>query len=29
MTKQDNKRSISVYAQWLGIDKPFLSGILH
>lgn len=29
MAKQDNKRSIYVYADWLGIEKPFLIGILH
>jgi len=29
MAKQDNKRSISVYAHWLGMDAPLLMGILH
>ena len=29
MAKQDNKRSIYVYADWLGMDKPFLMGTLH
>lgn len=29
MAKQDNKRSIYVYADWPGIEKPFLIGILH
>ena len=29
MANQDNKRSIYVYANWLGMDKPFLMGILH
>lgn len=29
MIKQDNKISISVYAQWQGMDEPFLMGILH
>lgn len=29
MAKQDNNRSIRVYANWLGIDDPFLMGTLH
>lgn len=29
MAKQDNKRSINVYAHWQGLDEPFLMGILH
>lgn len=29
MAKQDNKRSIRVYAHWQGMDAPFLMGILH
>ncbi len=29
MAKQDNKRSIRVYAHWQGMDTPFLMGILH
>jgi len=29
MAKQDNKRSIKVYAHWLGMEKPYLMGILH
>lgn len=29
MAKQDNKRSISVYAHWQGMDSPFLMGVLH
>jgi serine/threonine-protein kinase HipA len=29
MAKQDNKRSIYVYAHWQGMDTPFLMGILH
>ena len=28
MAKQDNKRSISVYAHWKGMDKPFRMGVL-
>mgnify|MGYP002628838853 CR=1 FL=1 len=29
MAKQNNKRSISVYADWLSMEKPLLIGILH
>ena len=29
MAKQDNKRSIHVYAHWLGIVDPLLIGVLH
>ncbi|WP_233098667.1 type II toxin-antitoxin system HipA family toxin [Aureibaculum flavum] len=29
MAKQNNKRSISVYADWLSMEKPLLMGILH
>lgn len=29
MAKQDNKRSIRVYAHWQGIDDPLLIGTLH
>lgn len=29
MAKQQNKRSISVYAHWQGMESPFLMGILH
>jgi len=29
MAKQDNKRSISVYAHWQGMDKPLLMGVLY
>ncbi len=29
MAKQDNKRSIRVYAHWQGMETPFLMGILH
>ncbi|MFT5250509.1 MAG: serine/threonine-protein kinase HipA [bacterium] len=29
MTKQNNKRSISVYAHWFGMEKPLLMGTLH
>jgi len=29
MAKQDNKRSIHVFAHWLGIVDPLLIGILH
>lgn len=29
MAKQDNKKSISVYAHWQGMDHPFLMGTLR
>ncbi len=29
MAKQDNKRSIHVYAHWLGMVDPLLIGVLH
>lgn len=29
MAKQDNKRSINVYAHWQGMENPFLMGVLH
>lgn len=29
MAKQNNKRSISVYAHWQGMEDPLLMGILH
>lgn len=29
MAKQKNKRSVSVYAHWLGMENPSLMGILH
>lgn len=29
MAKQNNKRSIRVYAHWKGMDEPFFMGILH
>lgn len=29
MAKQDHKKSIYVYADWLGMENPFLMGILH
>ena len=29
MAKQDNKRSISVYAHWIGMENPILMGALH
>jgi len=29
MAKQDNKRSIYVYAHWSGMDEPSLMGVLH
>ena len=29
MAKQDNKRSIYVYAHWNGMVEPFLMGVLH
>lgn len=29
MVNQNNKRSISVYAHWLSMEKPLLMGILH
>jgi serine/threonine-protein kinase HipA len=29
MAKQNNKKSIYVYAHWLGIDNPLLMGTLH
>ena len=29
MAKQDNKRSIHVYAHWLGMVDPLLMGVLH
>ena len=29
MAKQENRRSIYVYAHWVGIAEPFMMGILH
>lgn len=29
MAKQNNKRSVRVYAHWLGMEEPMLMGILH
>lgn len=29
MAKQNNKRSISVYADWQGMEEPLLMGVLH
>jgi serine/threonine-protein kinase HipA len=29
MAKKNNKRSISVYADWLSMERPLLMGILH
>ncbi len=29
MAKQEHKRSIEVYAHWLGLEEPFLMGVLY
>lgn len=29
MTKQGNMRSISVYADWIGMEEPLIIGVLH